>query len=29
MIGTVVFVVVILALGCIFFNESDWTRWMK
>ena len=29
MIGTAIFIIVILVLGCIFFNESDWTRWMK
>jgi hypothetical protein len=29
MIGTVIFVIVILALGCILFNESDWSRWIK
>lgn len=29
MIATAVFVIVILALGCLFFSESDWTRWIK
>ena len=29
MIGTLIFIIVVLALGCIWFNESDWTHWMK
>jgi hypothetical protein len=29
MIGTAVFIIVLLVCGCIFFNENDWTRWIK
>ncbi len=29
MIGTLIFIIVVLVLGCILFNENDWTRWIK
>lgn len=29
MIGTVVFLVVLMVCGYLLWDESDWTRWTK
>lgn len=29
MLGTVIFIVLLLVCGYLFWDESDWTRWMK
>lgn len=29
MLGTIIFIVLLLVCGYLWFSESDWTRWIK